>query len=231
MELELTNADRVLAVAAHPDDMEYGASTAVAKWTAQGIEVSYLLLTRGEAGISGMEPAEAARVRSAEQRAACDVVGVSDLVILDFPDGLLEHGVALRRAIAGRIREVKPTVLLTQNFDLDVPWGINHADHRAAGLATVDAARDAANEWIFPECGPAHQASTVLIAGHPEPNCAVRVGEDEVARGAESLARHREYLRALPEHGKPEDIAHEAAAEGGKLIGAEFAIAFRQHFF
>ena len=75
--------DRALAVVAHPDDMEYGASSAVAKWTAQGKQIGYVLATRGEAGISSMKPEEVSRLRSEEQRLACEVVGVDDLVFLD----------------------------------------------------------------------------------------------------------------------------------------------------
>ena len=80
---------RVLCIVAHPDDMEYGASAAVAAWTAAGIEVSYLLLTRGEAGMAE-DPEIVAPLREREQRRACEIVGVSDLRYLDHPDGMLE---------------------------------------------------------------------------------------------------------------------------------------------
>ena len=73
---------RVLCVVAHPDDMEYGTSAAVARWTARGVEVGYLLLTRGEAGMPN-PPEETARLRVAEQRAACDAVGVKHLTVLE----------------------------------------------------------------------------------------------------------------------------------------------------
>jgi LmbE family N-acetylglucosaminyl deacetylase len=77
---------RVLCVVAHPDDMEYGASSAVAAWTAAGVDVHYLLLTRGGAGIDTMHPAQTAEVRSAEQTAACKAVGVEDVEFLDHPE-------------------------------------------------------------------------------------------------------------------------------------------------
>src|ERR1700756_4488785 len=73
---------RVLCVVAHPDNMEYGTSAAVARWTARGIEVGYLLLTRGEAGMPN-PPEETARLRVAEQQAACAIVGVTHLTVLE----------------------------------------------------------------------------------------------------------------------------------------------------
>src|ERR687891_2893530 len=89
---------RVLCVVAHPDDVEYGTSSAVARWTARGIEVGYLLLTRGEAGMPN-PPEETARLRLAEQQAACATVGVNHLTVLEHPDGVLVYGLDLRRDI------------------------------------------------------------------------------------------------------------------------------------
>src|SRR5207253_7800594 len=82
---------RVLCVVAHPDDMEYGTSAAVARWTSRGIDVAYLLLTHGEAGMPN-RPEETARLRVAEQKAACALVGVTDLTVLGHPDGVLVYG-------------------------------------------------------------------------------------------------------------------------------------------
>lgn len=133
---------RVLCVVAHPDDMEYGTSAAVARWTARGIEVGYLLLTRGEAGMPN-PPEETARLRVAEQQAACAVVGVKHLTVLEHPDGVLVYGLDLRRDICREIRRFKPDVVLGTGYDIETPYGFDQADHRAAGLATLDAVRDA----------------------------------------------------------------------------------------
>src|SRR5215213_3003037 len=97
---------RILCVVAHPDDMEYGTSAAVARWTARGIEVGYLLLTRGEAGMPN-PPEETARLRVAEQRAACATVGIRHLTVLEHPDGVLVYGLDLRRDICREIRLVQ----------------------------------------------------------------------------------------------------------------------------
>ncbi|WP_301201438.1 PIG-L deacetylase family protein, partial [Corynebacterium stationis] len=128
MELEVLNAEeieRVLVVVAHPDDAEYGLSVAVNNFTAAGKEVGYLLLTAGEAGIRDMEPEKTKTLREKEQRAACDEVGVEHLTILDFPDGEVEYGLDVRKAIAKEIREFKPDTVAVINFEFWAAWGIN----------------------------------------------------------------------------------------------------------
>src|SRR5215210_2446609 len=147
---------RALAVVAHPDDMEYGAASAVARWTSQGKDVRYLLVTRGEAGISSMPPGVVGPAREMEERRSGLVVGVSDVEFLDHPDGLVEADVQLRRDLAAAIRRHQPEVVLSINHRDS--WGgpsWNHADHRAVGRALLDAVRDAANPWVFPDQGAA----------------------------------------------------------------------------
>ena len=148
--------ESAVAVVAHPDDLEYGAASAVARWTGQGKKVSYLLATRGEAGIAGMAPAQVGPLRVAEEQASAAVVGVTDVQFLDFADGLVEYGIPLRRELAAAFRRLRPDVVITMSFDLT--WGeegpVNHSDHRATGLAVLDACRDAANGWIFTDAGP-----------------------------------------------------------------------------
>src|SRR5687767_764393 len=101
---------RGLAVVAHPDDLEFGAAAAVARWTAQGKEIGYVLLTSGEAGIDGMDPEQAGPLREAEQRESAAIVGVSTVEFLGLPDGILEYGVALRRELSRVIRRHRPEV-------------------------------------------------------------------------------------------------------------------------
>src|SRR6478735_2992540 len=90
--------ERALCVVAHPDDMEFGAAAAVARWTAQGKQVVYCMLTSGEAGIDGMAPDRSREVREAEQVESARIVGVDKVDFLRLKDGVLEYGVALRRA-------------------------------------------------------------------------------------------------------------------------------------
>src|SRR4051794_41845992 len=99
---------RALAVVAHPDDMEFGSAAAVARWTGQGKEVVYCMVTSGEAGIDSMHPDECRRVREAEEIESARIVGVDVVEFLEQPDGILEYGVPLRRGGAGRGRETPP---------------------------------------------------------------------------------------------------------------------------
>ena len=94
--------DRALAVAAHPDDLEYGAASSIARWTDQGKHVEYLLITKGEAGIDSMQPEETARIRMEEEVNSARVVGVNNVEFLDHVDGAIEYGLPLRRDIARR---------------------------------------------------------------------------------------------------------------------------------
>lgn len=123
----LPDADfaRVLCVVAHPDDVEYGSSAAVARWTANGVVVEYLLLTRGEAGVDGSPPARTATLRTAEQLAAAEVVGVEQVHFLDHADGVLEYGLALRRDVARAIRRVRPDVVLAGTWEVEFAAGLN----------------------------------------------------------------------------------------------------------
>ncbi|WP_053546107.1 PIG-L deacetylase family protein [Corynebacterium deserti] len=206
--------DRVLVVVAHPDDPEYGLSVAVKEWTHAGVEVSYLLLTHGEAGIQGMDPSITGPLRAAEQQAACDQVGVTNLTILHHPDSMLVYGLNLRKDIARVIRVRTPNAVVVANFEVEAYGGLNQADHRVAGLAGVDAVRDAANPWAQPELLAAGLepwgADTILIAGHPNPTHEMPVSKESVDAGVSSLQAHKEYLAALPDHPKPEVFIPEA---------------------
>ena len=226
---------RVLCVVAHPDDMEYGTSSAVARWTARGIEVAYLLLTRGEAGMPN-PPEETARLRVAEQRNACVAVGVERLTVLDHRDGVLVYGLDLRRDICREIRRFKPDVVLGGAFEVETPYGFDQADHRAAGLATLDAIRDAGNRWVFPEqiddegLDP-HSARWYLVPGLAGSGAThgVDVTGEPLERGVASLEAHAAYLAALPGHPAPRDFLPQFAAMSGKAMGVGHAVLFRAH--
>ncbi|MFC7458134.1 PIG-L deacetylase family protein [Brachybacterium sp. GCM10030267] len=224
---------RVLCIVAHPDDMEYGASSAVAAWTAAGVEVTYLLLTRGEAGMADA-PEIIAPLRATEQRRACDIVGVGDLRILEHPDGMLEPSLALRRDVARTVRQVRPDLVLTANFDLEAYGSLNQADHRAAGLSAADGTRDAANPWVFRELHEHEglapwQARALLVVGHPEPTHAKTVDGDHVRAAVASLGAHEAYLEHVTGHPAPGDFIPEILRAGGEAAGAEYAVTLRVH--
>lgn len=224
-----------LAVVAHPDDMEYGAAAAVARWTSQGKVVRYLLATRGEAGIDGMPPAEAARVRTAEQIASCATVGVPEPEFLDHPDGTIHDALALRRQIAAAIRRHRPEVVLTVNHrETFGPGMLNMADHRVVGLAAIDAVRDAANRWVFTDLAgpdgvllpPWGGVRMTLVSGSPSPSHAVDVA-DHLAAGIASLRCHAAYLEGLGAGWPPpEELLPAWAARTGEMFGGRPAVAF-----
>lgn len=225
---------RVLCVVAHPDDMEYGGSAAVARWTAQGVEVSYLLLTAGEAGMRSQDPKDAADIRAQEQRRACELVGVSDLVILDLPDGTLEPSLEARRQIARRIRQVRPDMVLTQTWDLQVGWGLNHADHRAAGLATLDAIRDADNPWVFRELfeqellEPWGVKELLVFGGAP--SHMIDISGEALQQGLDSLEAHEQYLAELGGSTETRNMLESMAASQAEGIdGVDHALGVAVH--
>ncbi len=148
--------ERILCIAAHPDDVDYGSAGTVAGWTAKGIEVVYCVVTDGDAG--GFDPAvprdQIAGIRRAEQRAAAAEIGVTDVRFLGYPDGRLEVSLTLRADIARVIREVRPQRVVCQNPQRNQQAMIygNHPDHIAAAEATMCAVYpDARNEFTFIE--------------------------------------------------------------------------------
>lgn len=227
------DVQRVLCIVAHPDDMEYGTSAAVAAWTAAGVEVTYLLLTRGEAGMAEA-PEVVAPLRAREQQRACEIVGVSQLRFLDHPDGMLTGSLELRRDIARVVREVRPDLVLTANFDLEAYGGLNQADHRVAGLAAVDGSRDAANPWVHRELHEEQglepwKARALLIAGHPEPTHAKLVTAEHARAAVDSLSAHEAYLRHIGDHPDPAVFIPEILRDGGRAAGDQYAVTFRLH--
>lgn len=222
--------DRALAVVAHPDDLEYGAASAIARWTAQGKTITYLLATSGEAGIDSMPPDECARLRQAEEIASAKVVGVDTVEFLAHPDGLVEASIELRRDLAAAIRRHRPEVLISLTHRETVAGGHNHSDHRAVGAALLDAVRDAANRWLFVGAGgdPWGGVRFVLFSNSPLAAHGVDV-TDTVERGVESLAAHSGYLAALGDGtaGKdPAPFIRGMAATFGPMLGTEAATAF-----
>jgi LmbE family N-acetylglucosaminyl deacetylase len=230
------NWQRCLAVAAHPDDIEYGTAGAVARWTAQGKQVTYLLATRGEAGIDSMHPDEAGPLREAEERAGAREVGVDVVEFLDHRDGIVQEGPELRRDIVRAIRRHRPEVIVSGAFSIRMVSGMtNQADHRVVGLAALDAARDAGNRWIFPELAdeglePWGGVRYVCFAGAEKPTHGVDVTGEPLQRGIASLAAHAEYTKGLGQGGpEPAPFLTWMARMAGPAMGVESAVLFDVH--
>ena len=223
---------RGLCVVAHPDDLEFGAAAAVARWTDQSKSVVYAMVTSGEAGIDGLHPDEARRVREAEQIESARIVGVEAVEFLGLPDGVLEYGVGLRREICAVVRKHRPEIVITNNFR--DTWGgvaLNQADHIATGKATLDAARDAGNRWIFSEqlvggLQPWGGVGQVWAAGSPDGRHGVETTKT-FDLGVASLAAHQAYIDGLGwEHFDPEEFLEGGARAAGTRLGVPMAATF-----
>lgn len=225
--------ERVLCVVAHPDDVEYGTSSAVAAWTEAGIEVAYLLLTRGEAGMDASPPEHTAPLRMREQVAGSLAVGVSQVDFLEYPDGVLVYSLEMRRDIARAIRRFRPDAVLVGAWEVEFVAGLNQADHRVAGLAALDALRDAGNRWVFPELLEEGlepwSARWLLVAGHTTPTHGVDVTGDPLERGIAALEAHAEYLAGIPGHPPPRAMLMAISAVQGRRLGVPHAVLFRAH--
>ena len=220
---------RALCVVAHPDDLEYGMAGAIAKWTAAGKDITYVLVTRGEHGIDGMAPDECARIREAEERASASVVGVGTVEFLSgHVDGLIEYGLPLRRDLCAAIRRHRPEVALSINFRES--WGgrsFNMADHRNVGWALLDAARDAGNRWLFTDAGkPWDGVRIVAFSSAPTSTHYVDIGE-HLERGIASLREHAAYIQGLGDPTFDPDAFLRGFARGtGEHVGCEYAVGF-----
>ncbi|MGW3071738.1 PIG-L deacetylase family protein [Kitasatospora sp. NPDC001132] len=221
-----------LAIVAHPDDMEYGGAAAVARWTSQGKTVVYAMVTSGEAGIDGLDPAECGPLREAEQLASARVVGVETVEFLGYPDGVVEYGLPLRRDIARLVRRHRPDIVITSNFR-DTYGGefLNQADHIAVGRATLDGVRDAGNRWVFRELlaeghEPWNGVRQIWAAASPEAKHAVDT-TDTFDRGVASLEEHRAYLAGLGgAMAEPREFLEGAGRGAGTRLGTRFAVSF-----
>ncbi len=227
------NWTTAVAVVAHPDDLEYGAAAAIARWTGQGKHISYCLVSSGEAGIDGLSPEEARPLREREQREAAAIVGVDDVEFLGHPDGVLEYGLPLRRDIARAIRRVRPEIVITGNYrETFGPGMLNQADHVAAGRAAIDAVRDAGNRWVFRELldeglEPWNGVRAAFVVGSPGASHGVDVS-DTFDRGIASLKAHAAYLAGLGggPMSEPEEFLESFARMTGTRMGVKLATAF-----
>ena len=219
---------RVMVIAAHPDDPEFGCGATIAKWAQQGREITYLLLTSGDKGCHDPEvrPGQIAGRREDEQRDAAAVLGVKDVVFLNYADGMLENTLELRRRLSLIIRERQPEIVLAID-----PWRRYQLapDHRAAGQAALDAVW-AAREWyLFPEqlLGDRQpwRVKEVYLFWAEAPDYWEDVTET-VDKRIEALRRH------VSQTGHRADTLDERIRKGlsetGKEHGMEYAEAFKR---
>jgi len=227
----LTDAPRLaLAIYAHPDDPDVSCGGTLAAWSSVGCEVHTLICTDGGKGTidPAIEPKELVAARAEEAAAAAALLGVADQQFLGVPDGELEDGTWFREALVAAVRRLRPDVVLCPDptavfFGQDY---FNHRDHRVTGFAVLDAvAPAAAMPHYFPEAGPAHQVSTVLLSGTLEPDVWIDITHTVEAKGA-AVGCHRSQF---PDGGEWAVTAMRLAAEdAGRHAGVPCAEGFRR---
>jgi LmbE family N-acetylglucosaminyl deacetylase len=229
--------DRVLVVAAHPDDPEFAFGASVARLAGDGAEVNYVICSDGCQG--GEDPsvpdADLTAVRYAEQRAAAEVLGVRDVVFLGFRDGYLAPNLELRKAITREIRRFRPDLVLTHTpvRVLSVGIGASHPDHVAVGEATLSAVYpDARNPRAFRELLEegldAHKVKEVWLPGFDAADHYVDA-TDLIDRKIEAIRCHRsQFEKPGMEPDAPDKWIRERMKKVGEKAGFEYAEGFQK---
>jgi LmbE family N-acetylglucosaminyl deacetylase len=223
--------ESALAVVAHPDDIEFGAVGTLARWVKHGCRVAYLLLTSGDVGIAedGLTRQQAMEIREAEQRAAAELAGVTEVIFLREPDGMLQPTLELRRKVVREIRRFRPEVVIV--MDPTIVWSgdnyINHPDHRAAGTVAIDAVFPAAGQpHVFEELAAegltAHKVRKVYANSWMNADTFVSIDETIDLKIA-ALRAHKSQMGDWD----PEPRVKEWAAERAKGKEMRYAEAFR----
>ena len=221
---------RGMVVVAHPDDAEFGCSASVARWIREGIEFVYVLCTDGSKGTSDRKitSEQLVEIRKQEQINAGNVLGLTDVVFLGYPDGYLEPTLDLRRDIAREIRRFRPDILITTSptRTLTGTGYLGHPDHFAAGEAALSAVYPASRDHLtFPELLEQglepHKVREVLIIGHDISNKWVDVTSG-IDIAIQALLEHKSQVGA----GAGERM-REWKHQAGKEHGMEYAEGFK----
>jgi LmbE family N-acetylglucosaminyl deacetylase len=222
---------RAMAIVAHPDDLEFGAAGTVARWSQAGAEVCYVICTSGDVGIAAsMSRDKAKEIRETEQRKAAEITGVKEVVFLREPDGTLVNTLELRKKLVREIRRFKPEVLITTDpTALFFDNYINHPDHRAAGMAALDAVFPAAGQpHVFEELAEegltAHKTKRVYVNSWRDANTWVNI-TDTIDIKIAALKAHESQM--AENNLEPDKMLREWAARVGEGKEMEYAEAFR----
>ncbi len=221
-----------MVIVAHPDDADFGPAATVARWIDQGSVGWLVCCTSGDAGSEDaeMDPLELAALRETEQQAAADVIGYAGLTFLHHPDGGLANELALRELLVREIRSFRPDAVLANDPEM-IFWadgGVNHTDHRTAGIAAVDAVYPAARNpmafpWLVREGLAPHRVRRLYLFWTERPNAWVDVSAT-IDRKIEALRAHPSQIHE-PEN--LEERIRRRAVEEGERIAAAAGDAFR----
>ncbi len=223
----------ILCIAAHPDDLEFTVAGAVARWTREGREVVFCLITSGGAGTNEHTPVSEGLIprRESESRDAARVLGVKDVIFLGYEDGTLEPTIALRRDLTRVIRQVRPDVVVCGDPTVRFYGNayLNHPDHRAAASVALDAVFPSAEtRAIFPELlGEGlepHKVKEVWISGSVTPNAWIDVEKTLEAK----IAALKAHVSQVTKGEWIEPLLRGWAERDGKRAGLALAESFRR---
>jgi LmbE family N-acetylglucosaminyl deacetylase len=226
--------ERVLVIAAHPDDIEFVCAGTIAKWTRQGTVARYVLATSGDAGTHqrGITRKELARVRESEQRAAAQAAGAEGVVFLGYHDGEVVPSLELRRDLVREIRRFRPDIAICWDPTRLFVGGsyINHPDHRAVAQAAIDALSPTAAmplsfaEQVEQEGLEPYRVRHILVASTDYPDTFVDI-KDTLEVKVVALRKHVSQLDGRRDY---EALIRDWASNTGAQVGMPFAEAFRQ---
>jgi len=232
---QLTTPKRVLSIHAHPDDQEFTVAGTLAKWARAGAEILTVCLTRGDAGSNQFTPADMtrprlAKIREEEQRAACRVLGIKDVVFLDYEDGVLTASLDMRRDLTRLIRREKPDTVVCGDPTMRFYGNryMNHPDHRVAADVALDAVFPSAEtRFIFPELLaeglPPHHVREVWLHGSLQSDTFVDI-TSTLAVKIQALREHKSQMGEWD----PTAMIKTWAREQGKRKRLRAAEAFRR---
>jgi len=223
--------ESAMAIVAHPDDIEFSCAGTLARWVNNGARISYVICTSGDVGFDepNMTKEKAAQIREAEQLAAADIVGASEVIFLHEPDGLLQPTIELRKKLVREIRRFQPEVVMCG--DPTIVWAgndyINHPDHRAAATAALDATFPAAGQpQLFEELAQegllAHKPRKVYVTSWRGADYFVDI-EETIEIKIDALRAHKSQMKDWD----PEDFIRKWAAESGEGKEMTYAEGFR----
>jgi len=223
--------ESAMAIVAHPDDIEFSCAGTLARWVNDGARISYVICTSGDVGFDepNMTKEKAAQIREAEQLAAADIVGASEVIFLHEPDGLLQPTIELRKKLVREIRRFQPEVVMCG--DPTIVWAgndyINHPDHRAAATAALDATFPAAGQpQLFEELAQegllAHKPRKVYVTSWRGADYFVDI-EETIEIKIDALRAHKSQMKDWD----PEDFIRKWAAESGEGKEMTYAEGFR----
>lgn len=224
--------ERALAVYAHPDDPEVSCGGTLAGWAASGAEVHLVIANRGDKGSAdpSTDPDELADRRAQEVARAAEVLGITTVEHLGYPDGEMDNSAELRERLVEVIRRRRPDALVAPD-PTAVFFGdsyVNHRDHRELGWAVLDSLVPAASPPYVPHAGEAHQVGLVLLSGTLEADAWIDIG-DVLDRKVAAVVCHESRLGGDP--AVVTDLLEARAAEAGHRSGLARAEAFRRLWF